>query len=169
MNIFFEFRRQENCFNSRRKSGQIVCTGNENVFYTAIPQTVKHGCPIFCALVLAAPHSKHVFWAVKIDSDSDVYGFFTICPSQRTFSPLRSRGTDTLTSPKLMCRVLLLWPFRLLSVVFKKFCYVSVRLTFWIGYNVAAIHLHKKSLDVKTTRKSLFQPFLTRRIGIFLI
>ena len=70
----------EDCFNRCGKSGQIIRTGNENIFYAPVPQAVEHRCPEFGTLIFTDPHAQNIFFAVQIDTNGYVYGFFDDLP-----------------------------------------------------------------------------------------
>ncbi len=56
------------------KSRKIVGTGNENVLYTAVFQTIQYGCPELGALIFADPHPQNIFSAVQIYANGNVNG-----------------------------------------------------------------------------------------------
>ena len=71
--LYFGLR--EYRFNSGIKPCEVICTGNENIFYAAISQSIKNGRPVFCTFVLSDPHAENVLFSVQIDANGDINGF----------------------------------------------------------------------------------------------
>ena len=65
---------RENCLNCRRKTGQIVRAGNENILDVPIFQAVQYGSPEFRTFVLANSHSQNILPTIKINTDGDIDG-----------------------------------------------------------------------------------------------
>ena len=56
----------------RVKSGQIVCTGDENVLYASVFQAVENGSPELGALIFSNPHAQDIFPAIQIDANGNI-------------------------------------------------------------------------------------------------
>lgn len=75
-----DFRFGEDCLNGSRKPSQIVRAGNEDIFHTAIAQTIQHSCPELGAFVFTDPHSQDIFPSIEIDTNGDIDCFFDNLP-----------------------------------------------------------------------------------------
>src|SRR5699024_1490470 len=64
------------CMDGCVKSRKIVGTGNENILYTAIFQTIQYGCAELGALIFADPHPQNIFPAVQTYANGNVNGLF---------------------------------------------------------------------------------------------
>ena len=69
----------------RVKARQVVCADDENILYTPVFQAIEYARPELGALIFPDPHPQDAFPVIQIDPNSDVHGFFTICPSLRTW------------------------------------------------------------------------------------
>src|SRR5699024_12622129 len=68
------------CMDSCVKSRKIVGTGNENVLYTAVFQTIQYGCPELGALIFADPHPQNVFPAIQVYATGNTNGLLHELP-----------------------------------------------------------------------------------------
>ena len=75
-----DFRFWKDCLNGSRKSSQIVRAGNEDIFHTAIAQTIQHSCPELGAFSFTNPHSQDIFPSIEIDANGDIDCFFDNLP-----------------------------------------------------------------------------------------
>ena len=62
------------------KSGQIVCTGDENVLYASVFQAVEYSRPELGALIFSNPHAQDIFSAIQIDANGNIYCFLHDLP-----------------------------------------------------------------------------------------
>ena len=69
--------------NRCRESRQVICTGDEDILYTAGFQSVKDGAPGFGTFIFTNLHTENIFFAVQIDSYGDVDGLL----HDLTFAP----------------------------------------------------------------------------------
>ena len=69
-----DFRLGIDRLDRRRKTGQIIRTGNENILDTPIFQAVQHGSPEFRTFVLADPYPQNILPTIKINTDGDIDG-----------------------------------------------------------------------------------------------
>ena len=69
-----DFRLGIDRLDRRRKTGQIIRTGNENILDAPIFQAVQYGSSEFRTFVLADPHSQNILPTIKINTDGDIDG-----------------------------------------------------------------------------------------------
>ena len=69
-----DFRLGIDRLDRRRKTDQIIRTGNENILDTPIFQAVQYGSPEFRTFVLTNPHTENILVPVQINADRDING-----------------------------------------------------------------------------------------------
>ena len=107
----------EHRMDSSIKSGQIVCTGDENVLYAPVFQAVEYSRPELGALIFSNPHAQDIFSAIQIDANGNIYCFLHDLPFtadmvvdgiqkhngvdglQRPLLPLFGNGEDLVRDP----------------------------------------------------------------------
>ena len=75
-----DFRLGKHCFNGYGKTGQIICTSDEDILNASVSQAVENIGPIFGTLILANPHSKNILFAIQVDADGDVHSLLYDLP-----------------------------------------------------------------------------------------
>ena len=65
----------------RVESGQIVCTGDENVLYAPVFQAVEYSRPELGAFIFSNPHAQDIFPAIQMDANGNIYCFLHDLPS----------------------------------------------------------------------------------------
>ena len=65
----------------RVKSGQIVCTGDENVLYAPVFQAVEYSRPELGAFIFSNPHAQDIFPAIQMDANGNINCFLHDLPS----------------------------------------------------------------------------------------
>ena len=86
------------------ESGQVVCAGNEDVFYPAIPEAVQYSGSIAGALIFSAPHAQDILPAIQVNANGDVYRFLddpAFTPDMVVDGVQENNGIDAFQRPLL--------------------------------------------------------------------
>ena len=63
-----------------KKNSEIVCTGNQDILYATISQTIQNRSPELGAFIFAYPYAQNVLFSVQCDTNGNVDSFLDDLP-----------------------------------------------------------------------------------------